>query len=230
MKSRVLIVTGGEVDITTSIEYIKDKKYDKIVVADGGLKYVEDLKIRPDIILGDFDTVSPELLHQYEIKGFKVVRLNPMKDDTDTEAAFLEAIKDEPDEIDILGAVGSRFDHSFANMFLLKRGYELGVKVYIITELNKIHIISGNTEFKKNELYGEYVSLIQFDGSAKGIFLEGFAYPLTDFDFDTSKTYRLGVSNEVIEETAVVRVREGYLLVVESKEDANKVTYDKKTT
>ncbi len=219
MKKRVLIVTGGEVDITTSKEYIKDKKYDKIVVADGGLKYLDALEIRPDIILGDFDSVSPDLLHQYEKQGFKIERLNPMKDVTDTEAAFEEALNSEPDVIDILGAVGSRFDHSYANMFLLKKGYELGVKVYIITKLNKIHIIKGTTQFNKKEMYGKYISLIQFDGSAKGIYLEGFVYPLNDFDFDTSKTYRLGVSNEVIEETSVVRVREGYLLVVESKED-----------
>lgn len=218
MKS-ILIITGGEVNITSSLQYTATKKYSKIIAVDGGLESADRMGIVPDIIIGDFDTVSSELLCRYEKLGCETVRLNPVKDDTDTEAAYARAMEYEPEEIDIIGAVGSRFDHSYANIFLLKRALEAGVKAYIITAMCRISVIAGDVELKKSELYGKYISLIQFDGSARGVTLRGLVYELDDFDFDTKKTYRLGVSNELHGERGYISIREGCMLLIEAKED-----------
>lgn len=217
--NRILIITGGEVDITSSLEYTEIKKYDKIIVADGGLESADKMEILPDIVIGDFDTVNPLLLKKYESRGCEIVTLNPVKDDTDTEEAFIKALQFKPDEIDILGAIGTRFDHSYSNIFLLKRAYESGIKAYIITKLCRISIITGDVTIKKKDMYGKYISLIQFDGSARGVCLKDFVYELDNFDFDTKKTYRLGVSNELKKDTAYIHIDEGYMLLIESKED-----------
>lgn len=216
---RILIITGGEVDYTSSLEYIIKRKYEKIIVVDGGLKYADDMKLNPDLIIGDFDTVDHVLLDKYSKKNIKVEKLDPRKDDTDTCEAFARAINHMPDVIDILGGTGSRFDHTYANMFLLKKACDLGIKAYIINKLNRISVIKGENVFLESEKYGKYISFIQFDGSARGVTLKGFEYPLDKFDFDTKKTYRLGVSNEYGREVCIADIEEGYLLTIESKDD-----------
>lgn len=217
--NRILIITGGEVDITSSQKYTESIKYSIIIAVDGGLKTAKQLNLLPDIVLGDFDSVSWELLDEYKKKGCEIIKLNPMKDDTDTEAAYVKAVEYKAEEIHILGGIGSRFDHSLANVFLLKRAYEEGIKAYIISEYCRISIITGHNQIEKEKLYGKYVSLIQFDGNALGVTLKGFEYELDKFNFDTAKTYRLGISNELTKENATIDIEEGYMLMIEAKED-----------
>lgn len=217
--SRILIITGGEVNIASSLQYTKQKKYNKIIAVDGGLGAACEMGIIPDIIIGDFDTVKAPLLTEYEKKGCILERLNPMKDETDTEAAYLRALKLGASVIDIIGGVGTRFDHTYANMFLLKRGVRDGIKVYIITELCRISAVTGDLRLCRDNVYGKYISLIQFDGSARGVTLRGFVYNVENFDFDTDKTYRLGVSNELSDREAFVHIEEGCMLLIEAKED-----------
>ena len=173
----------------------------------------------PDIIIGDFDTVSPEILKEYEdMENCRIIRLCPEKDDTDTESAINLAIREGFREIDVLGATGSRFDHTYANMFLLKKAYLQNVTLTFYTGLSKIYLISGKKEYHPENFFGTYISFLQFDGNALGVTLSGFKYPLDNFDFDTTKTWRLGVSNEPVGTDAFVEVKSGCLLVVESLE------------
>lgn len=216
---KALIITGGDVDY-----HYPYKKNDQMVIAvDGGLAAVEKMGIKPDVIIGDFDTVSPKILKKYKTESdAEIIQLIPEKDDTDTEAAVCYAIEHEIRTIDILGATGSRFDHTYANMFLLKRACEQGVTIQLYTGLSKIYLIHGKKEYNRQDFFGKYISFLQFDGSALGVTLKGFKYNVSDFDFDTEKTYRLGVSNEPLEESASITIREGYMLAVESLEDKEK--------
>lgn len=219
LENKILIITGGEVEITSSKQYIGKNKYSKIIAVDGGLKMAGELGIEPDIIIGDFDTVDAKLLDEYKVAGSEIIRLNPVKDDTDTDAAYKFARKYKPEVIDVFGGVGSRFDHSMSNIFLLKWAMEDHIDMRIITEYCRIRVISGRTVLRRNDVYGKYVSLMQFDGAAYGVTLEGLKYTVRNFDFDTRKTHRLGISNEFECDTAVIDVKEGCLLLVEAKED-----------
>lgn len=216
---KALIITGGDVDYN----YRYENNNRMVIAVDGGLAAVENMGIKPDVVIGDFDTVSPKLLYKYKTEcDVKVVQLVPEKDDTDTEAAVCYAIEHGIKMIDILGATGSRFDHTYANMFLLKRAYEQGVTIHLYTGLSKIYLIHGKKEYSRQDFFGKYISFIQFDGSALGVTLEGFKYNVSDFDFDTKKTYRLGISNEPLEDRTSITIREGYMLAVESLEDKEK--------
>ena len=217
--AKALIITGGEVDY--NYRYKNDAHL--VIAVDGGLEAVQKMGLKPDVIIGDFDTVSPEILHKYEREcAAQIIRLVPEKDDTDTEAAVSYAMEHGIKMIDILGATGSRFDHTYANMFLLKMAYEQGVTICLYTGLSKIYLIRGKREYCREDFYGKYISFLQFDGNALGVTMEGFKYNVSDFDFDTKKTYRLGVSNEPLEGRACITIREGYMLVVESLEDKKK--------
>ncbi len=221
MYKKALIITGGSLDIDFARKYICDKQYDIIIAVDGGLAYARSLFLKPDYIVGDFDTISHEVLKKYEnVPGITIVKYNPEKDDTDTEAALNQVIKLECTDVDILGGMGSRFDHTISNMFILLKAHMNNINAYIIDSINRISIITGETKIKKSEQYGYYISLVPFDGSAYGITLTGLKYPLNNFDFDTEKTFRLGISNEIIDEEATITVRDGKLLLIESKKDA----------
>lgn len=215
--TRALIITGGDVDIDFAA---KQESYDLVVAVDGGLSAADAMGLVPDVLIGDFDTISEDLLKCYQkLDGIKTVSLNPMKDDTDTQAAVRYVMEAGIKFIDMLGGTGSRLDHTLANLFLMKMAYEQGVEIILHTKLSRIYLISGCREYKREDFFGKYISFIQFDGAAKGVTLEGFMYNVVNFDFDTKKTYRLGVSNEPAEETARICIREGYMLVVESLED-----------
>ncbi len=219
MTDKALIITGGEIDFS----YQKSEDCRMVIAVDNGLAAAHRMGIRPDVIIGDFDTVSPNLLHIYENQSdIEIIKLKPEKDDTDTEAAVCFAAKKGIKEIDILGATGSRFDHAYANMFLLKRAMEQNIMIYLYTGLSKIYLVHGKREYCREDFFGTYISFLQFDGSALGVTLEGFKYNVSDFDFDTKKTYRLGVSNEPMKERASIVIQQGYMLAVESLEDKDK--------
>lgn len=213
----MLLILGGYIDIDWAAEFIKANSYDKVIAVDGGLSAANLLNIYPDSIIGDFDTVSEELVDKYEKEAkATIIRLNPIKDDTDTQYAIKHAMSIGAKEIHIIGGTGGRFDHSLANVFMLKMAYEQDVKVYMYDKINKIHVIDDLVHLKKDPMYDKKISFIQIEGPAIGVTLKGFKYNVAEFDFDTSKEYRIGVSNEFAGEEAEVLIERGTFIVIET--------------
>ena len=218
MKS-ALIISGGKIEKSIAISVLNSNVYDIIVAVDGGLMFAKEIGIVPDVIIGDYDTAGTELLNQYRDNGSsRIITLNPAKDSTDTDEAFDFCIFSGIKKIDVIGGCGDRYDHTLSNFFILKKAYEAGVEAVIHTELSEIFIIKEGYTFHKNPEY-KYYSFIQFDGPALGVTLKGFKYPLDRFDFDTNKTYRLGVSNEMIEDIASITIESGTVIAIVSRED-----------
>ena len=214
---RMLLILGGYINYEWAAEFYKANSYDKVIAVDGGLSAANLLNIYPDCIIGDFDTVSAELVNKYEKENkATIIRLNPIKDDTDTQYAVKHAMSIGAKEIHILGGTGGRFDHCLANVFMLKMAYEQDVKVYMYDEINKIHVIDDMVTLKKDPMYDKKISFIQLEGPAIGVTLKGFEYNVAEFDFDTSKEYRIGVSNEFAGEEAEVLIEKGMFVVIET--------------
>ena len=98
-----------------------------------------------------------------------IIRLNPIKDDTDTQYAIKHAMSIGAKEIHIIGGTGGRFDHTLANVFMLKMAYEQDVKVYMYDEINKIHVIDDLVKLKKDPMYDKKISFIQWEGPATSV-------------------------------------------------------------
>ena len=62
---RCLILTGGKLSLAFAGSFLKKSKYEKVIAVDGGLEAAKELGIIPDVIVGDFDTVRPEILSYY---------------------------------------------------------------------------------------------------------------------------------------------------------------------
>ena len=214
----IIIVAGGEIDDDLLECEIKNANKPYIIGVDKGIEALDRINAIPDMVIGDFDSADRSIKEEY-ITKYKSIILNPIKDETDTHVAVLEALKlDDPEKkIIILGATGGRMDHFLGNLALLRLCLDKDVRnAYILDSKNRIRIIKDYCCIKKAEAYGKFISLIPFTDKAEGITLEGFKYNLRDGVLLKDETR--GISNEIIKEEGHIRIKSGYLLLLETKD------------
>lgn len=214
---KVVIISGGHIDDVFALEWLQQNSYDLFIAADSGMNFLYRNELTPDVIAGDFDSVSDEAyMHFSQMPEVELIRLNPMKDDTDTEFVIREAIRRGAKEITILGGTGTRLDHVMGNIHLLGIGLSCDVAMELVDMHNRIRMVDSRIILEKDKQFGKFVSLLPFAGSAKGVTLTGFKYPLEDAVIESFCS--LGISNEIEEEKATVEVKEGILLMIESRD------------
>lgn len=218
---RRLVMLGGDVYDTPLLRRLcKQDCFDQIIAADSGLNWAYRLGIQPDQMMGDFDSVEPQVLQYYQKLEIPSKVFPARKDYTDSELALWAAmdLSQAGDEIWILGGIGSRIDHTLGNIFMLYEPLKKGIKTYMMDGLNEIQMMKGPCEVKverRNEQ--QYLSVLPFLGDAEGVDMEGVAYPLQNFTLQTGKC--IGISNEITEEQATIRLKKGCLLVMRSTND-----------
>jgi thiamine pyrophosphokinase len=172
------------------------------------------MDICPNIILGDLDSSHKEVIEFYKKKNVPIKIFPPEKDKTDTQIALEYAIDQGMSQIFIVGALGSRMDHSLANVHLLHFALKKGVDAWIINENNRICLIDKQIDlYKKN---GEIVSLLPFTSEVTGVNTQGLYYPLKDGIFKIGEPY--GVSNQIINTQGSVSIKSGILIVIQASE------------
>ena len=188
-----------------------------IIAGDRGLEALYQLKIIPNHVVGDFDSVSLEILEFYKKQSQIIFHTyHPEKDNTDTDIALKLAISLKSSEITIMGALGRRMDHAIANIHILKDALETNIPCQILDEHNRIYLINKEITLEKNRVYGKYISLIPLTSEVKDLTLTGFKYPLNNYDLPIGTS--LGVSNEIVENIAQIKMKKGILIVIESKD------------
>lgn len=214
---RYLVVTGGSIRLDFAKKYLEHQHFDKVIAVDLGLQSVGALGLVPDLIIGDFDSVDGEVLEEYErMPGIEIRRLCPEKDLSDTQAGMEAALEKGAGEIVILGGTGTRMDHVLANIHILMKPLAHHVPAYLIDECNKIYLVAGRHEIVKESCHGKYVSLFPITEKASGVSLRGLKYGLQGAVLTIGDS--LGVSNELVEDVGEIDVREGILIVVESRD------------
>lgn len=214
---KFLIVGGGSIENEFALLYIKKNMFDKYMAADHGVDFFYKNKIRPDIIVGDFDSVSDWALQSFlNEQNIEIHRLNPEKDDTDLEHSLRLAIEKGATDVEILGATGSRIDHVLGNIQLLGLSTSTGVSIKLINSNNRIQVLGEDYSIKKNEQFGKYVSIIPIGREETKITLKGFKYEITDYVLEYYNT--LGISNEILADTAYIELKSGKIVLVESKD------------
>ncbi len=223
---KILIVTGGRIHLPSANLLLKNTEFDRVIAADAGLAHCHKLNLIPTDILGDFDSLTNlELREYYREKKVPIREFPTRKDYTDTHLAVLYAMdlweetshESENDGIWILGATGSRLDHSLANIGLLVSLCDHEIPCTIIDDNNEIEMIKGPArKLYKSKKEFPYISLLPFSASVRGINLEGFSYPLKDAELRAFES--MGISNEIIENTATIEIKDGYMLVVRARD------------
>ncbi|RUS46840.1 thiamine diphosphokinase [Cohnella sp. AR92] len=212
---RALIFTGGQLG-DWSISLIQDSDY--LIGADRGAFYLVQHGFRPHLALGDFDSIDARQFKQVQDASEECQAYDPIdKDWTDTELAIREAIKRGFKKIKIVGGLGTRFDHSLANVQLLAIADAEGCDASLCDENNEISLLSGpgSRDIEISDRY-PVVSLLPMTPVASGITLDGFQYPLNEATLRTGMS--LGVSNLLAEPSGTIHLREGRLLVIRCRD------------
>lgn len=212
-----ILLCGGHMDDPFVRDCIEDISPDCIIGIDRGLEFCYRNRIVPQYILGDFDSIRPEVIGWYrEQKEIPIREYKPEKDATDTRMGLELALKLGSDRIFLLGATGGRLDHYMGNLQSLVVPAMAGKEAWILDEQNAMTVLSRSRTIKKECAFGKYISFFSMGDEVRGITLSGFKYPLKDYDMTNFDG--IGVSNELAEDTALVEFRQGFLLMVMSKD------------
>ncbi len=206
-----ILVGSGEIyDYSVLKSYIKDDSY--IICSDGGLEHCHKINVTPNLIVGDFDSVSSNVLQDYIDKNIKVITLLPEKDFTDMEVAVDLALEKNCTEINIFGGIGSRFDHSFGNLHILIKLAKKNIKAKLINEKNVVLVSNKLIKIKKEK---KYISLIPLTENTI-VSTIGLKYQLLNESIYFGETR--GISNEFDKEECEIDVKSGLVCIVLSSD------------
>ncbi len=171
-----LILLGGDLSVTerlkTSIEGAR------VIAADGGMRHAPALGIIPELWVGDFDSVTPELVSRFanvERRPFP-----PAKNETDCEIAVSHALKAGARNLILAGALGGeRTDHAFSHLTYSLALMQSGLEVRLTSgEEEAFPMGAGPRTYDLPK--GSLFSILGLS-ELKGLTIEGARYPLCRF-------------------------------------------------
>ncbi len=179
--------------------------FDYVIAVDGGFASLEAIGRKPDMALGDFDSLG------YVPKGLRVAQFSSHKDKSDMELALDRARSMRYDEVYVYGGLGRRLDHTLANLQLFALFSEKGLFVTAVDEDTSVVFITGPDTFEMPAVEAGTVSVFSMNDRAEGVFERGLAYELDDAVL-TNRT-SLGLSNELIGEAVMIGVEKGTIAI-----------------
>ena len=178
---------------------------DYIIAADGGYDLLKKHNIEPDIIVGDFDSVSSTVNHNFTIK------YPAEKDDTDSFLAYKLGYEKGYRKFVVYGGTGGRMDHTIANIQMLCHMAKNNARGFLVGNSTVITAIyNSKINFPKNNV-GKF-GVFAFGRNAEGVNIIGAKYSLEDAVI--SPEYPIGVSNEFIGRNSEISVIDGTLVLV----------------
>ncbi len=203
MPKRALILCNGQPPSRSLARRVADT-CDYIICADGGANIALRLGIRPDVIIGDMDSILTRTRRAFTTST--IIHI-PRQDNTDLEKAldFISARKIK--KIFVLGATGKRIDFTLGNLSVIWK-YSSFLDITFVGE-DWIAIPIGHKKTFRTRRRTT-VSLIPF-GKCSGITLKGLQFPLSNA---TMRIGEIGVSNVVLRSPFSVSVKKGNMLLI----------------
>lgn len=202
-KGLCVVVSGGE--YCPLPEELRGADY--VIACDRGWQYAQRMGLRPDWIVGDFDSAPPPET------DVSVTRVPTRKDDTDTMLAARQALALGYRDVAILCAFGGRLDHTLANLqtaaFLVTHG--AGVRL-LGADTDALVFTGGTRRLPRREQRS--LSLFALSERCEGVSIRGTKYECENETLTNS--FPLGVSNVWASPEAEISVRSGILLVLQS--------------
>lgn len=207
---KALVVSNGDLKNIDIDNYFQSA--DIVICADGGAKHLFNKNLAPDIVVGDLDSLDLDIIKSFQSLGVELQKHPTHKDKSDTELAIEYAIEKGANDIVLLGATGTRLDHSMANIMMLYKLVNKNINVVIIDSHNEVFITKSQLRLNKKE--GYFISIIPLIDSK--ITLKGFEYDTYCVNFNLGST--LGISNIIKDEEGIVKIEDGICLVIRSKD------------
>lgn len=203
---KCLIITGAP---ENDIDYYRAYTGGRFIIsADSGYEKCRRLDLSPDLIIGDFDSSkAPDT-------DIETIILPVRKDDTDTFYAVKEAVKRGYNDIIILGAIGSRVDHTYTNILALNYCADRNAEAVMLNRNNRIRVLTKGRIVKKDKYKG--LSLFALFGDCTGLTTKGTEYNLTDYTLTADCP--LAQSNAFKDDQAEIHFKSGKILLIESND------------
>ncbi len=201
---KCIIICGGP-ESCNNVVFDKDSF---VICADSGYDKAVKADIKPDLILGDFDSVKNNLPEDCEI-----IRASTHKDDTDTMLAVKTALMRGYADITLAAATGGRSDHFLANIATLLYIQEHGANGRITGDETDAFILSNSTADIIPDK-SRYLSIFAVTDTAT-VSIKNAEYPLSKYKL--SRSYPIGVSNEFCDIPCRVEAEQGIILVMTVK-------------
>ena len=206
---KAFIYTGGKIDPSNITEHPKSDDF--IIAADSGYKNALILGEKPNLLLGDFDSYTEKLPDNIEI-----IKVPAEKDFTDTQMAITEALKRGADEIVLIGGLSGRLDHTLSNLSVLPELWKVRIHAHATDGYNRIRYINSTSTLIPRSGF-KYLSVIALTEKLKGVSIEGCKYPLKNATLFCANQ-SLSVSNEILENCALISIRKGEAFIIESRD------------
>ena len=184
---------------------------DLLIAADGGALPLLRAGRPPQTVVGDLDSIDTAAEAELVAFGVEWHRSPRAKDETDLELAFLLAVERGATTIDVLGALGGRWDHTLANVAMLDMAVLRDRRVRLIDGNQTLFVVRDQAALEGTR--GDTISLLPLTPQVHGVTTTGLLYPLNDATLHFERAR--GVSNVLLEPPGMVTLREGLLLVVQ---------------
>lgn len=195
------IVVNGEI---RNPELIKSllQGYTHIIAADGGANHCLKLGIRPNLIVGDLDSITPETLKAFAYVPTKQFPYE--KDYTDLELAIQEV--NAMERIALFCATGDRVDHSLTNLYILTRYPQ---RIFMESEVETISAF--NRSLTVQTFPGQGLSILPIGAPAIGVTTKGLKWEMKKATLDHQF---LSISNVCLGNQVEIDLDSGMLLLV----------------
>ena len=209
-KVKRALIVGAAPD--ADLSFLKEEAGDWwVICADGGIKTALAAGLRPDCLIGDWDSGGSPA------GEVPCTTLPAEKDFTDLQAAAQRAMEEGCGELLLCGCTGGRLDHTASNLALLEWIARRGGKAILADGDNEVRFLENGSLTLADRPHYRYLSLIPLDRVVKGVTLQGVKYPLERADIARGDT--LTVSNEPAAPEMEITVEEGSVLVIRSQRE-----------
>jgi thiamine pyrophosphokinase len=217
-KKRAAILTNGLLPYPeTARRHVRAA--DWLVCADGGARHAIDLGFTPDVVVGDFDSLSPELCARLQAAGVRMEKHPARKDETDLELALDLAVAEGAQEIDVLATLGGRLDQSLANVLLLVKSEWKGIQIRLVEGPETAWLVRAGSQVTVSGQAGDTLSLVPLSSIVTGVNLDGVEWPLKAATLQMGSTFT--ISNKMSGPHAQLELAQGMVLVVHRALDAS---------
>jgi len=210
---RALIIANGASKARGQLRLLA-RSAQLIIAADGGADAAARARVRPHLLVGDMDSVSPATRARLTRAGVEIRTVPAAKDLTDTELALQIARQRRATDVTLAAGLGGRADHALANLLLPLLAHRMGVRLTLVAGRTEVRLADGRVQL--DGAVGDLVSLIPLSEAVEHVTTFGLRYPLVGERLARGETR--GISNVIAAVPAGLDpVGSGDLLVVHTR-------------
>lgn len=213
---KVVVIANGEWDISWGRNELKGKQIDVLICADGGGNLAISSGRIPDVLVGDFDSITQENFSKCLDGNTEIKKYPAEKDETDLELAVkyaeatLQCYGNSKDEIFLYAGGGKRLDHLLGNIALMLGSALNNRRIRMIDKNYQAWIMLPGKEIIQG-FKGQELSIVVLSEQAR-VTSKGLYYELANLTLLQSGAR--GISNVFKDEEAEIELHEGRILII----------------